>query len=46
MTVDPVTLEATIENIINDQQIVDDLASQTDATVIDATGVTAGLTDF
>ncbi|MBI3598059.1 MAG: hypothetical protein HY201_01165, partial [Nitrospirae bacterium] len=46
VTVDPNTLQATIQNVINNQQIVDNLASQADTTVIDATGVTAGLTDF
>jgi hypothetical protein len=46
VTVDPATLRATIENVINNQQIIDDLASQTDTTVIDSTGVSAGLTEF
>lgn len=46
VTVDPATLQATIQNVINNQQIVDDLASQTDTTVIDATGVAGGITDL
>lgn len=46
VTVDPVTAQATILNIINNQQIVDDLATQTDVTVADGTGVAAGLTEI
>jgi hypothetical protein len=45
VTVDPVTAQATILNMINNQQIVDDLTTQTDLTVANATGVAAGLTD-
>ena len=43
--VDPNTAIATITSIINNQVITDNLASKADATVIDATGVAAGLTD-
>jgi len=50
VTVDPTTLQATIQNTSNNQQIVDDLASQTDATVLPAgsggggaTGVSADI---
>jgi hypothetical protein len=46
VTVDPNTAVATITNIIDNQQITDNLASQTDATVIVATNVSTGLTEF
>jgi hypothetical protein len=46
VTVDPVTVQATILNLINNQQIVDDLASQSALAVADATGVAAGATDI
>jgi hypothetical protein len=40
VTVDPITNTATILNLANNQAITDDLASKTDVTVIDASGVT------
>ena len=47
VTVDPNTARATILNIIDNQQIIDDLASRVDASVIVATSnVTAGLTEL
>lgn len=46
VTVNPNTAQATILNIINNQQIVDDLASQAALTLADDTGVAAGFTDF
>jgi hypothetical protein len=46
VTVDPATAQATITNIINNQQIIDNLASQTDVTTVDATGVATGATDL
>lgn len=46
VTVDPTTAQATITNIINNQQIIDDLASQADATTVGATGVATGATDL
>lgn len=45
VTQDPVTLTATITNIIDNQQITDNLASKTDATVLNQTNVAAGLSD-
>ena len=46
VTTDPVLGEATILNIITNQQIIDDLASQADTTILDdTTGVVTGLTD-
>lgn len=44
--VDPATARATITNLIDNQRIVDDLASRTDATVLPATSVATALTDF
>lgn len=46
VTADPATLTATITNIIDNQQIVDDLASQADTTVLNQTNVASGLTDL
>ena len=46
VTVDPATAQATITNIISNQQIIDDLASQADVTTVDATGVVTGATDL
>ncbi|MEO5574552.1 MAG: hypothetical protein ABIR48_08765 [Gammaproteobacteria bacterium] len=47
VTVDPATALATVTNVITNQQIIDDLASQTDVTQLtDTTGVATGLTDF
>lgn len=46
VTVDPATTQATIQNLINNQIIMDDLASKAALTVADATGVVAGLTDI
>ncbi len=43
--VNTATSIATITSIINNQIITDNLASQADATVIDATGVASGITD-
>jgi len=43
--IDPNTAIATITSIINNQVITDNLASQADATVINGTGVAAGLSD-
>lgn len=40
VTVDPTTNTATILNVINNQQIIDDLASKADTSQIDASGVT------
>jgi hypothetical protein len=40
VTVDPQTNTATILNIVNNQQIIDDLASKTDNSQINASGVT------
>lgn len=40
VTVDPATNTATIVNVINNQQIVDDLASKTDTSTLPATGTT------
>jgi hypothetical protein len=47
VAVDPNTNRATILNVINNQQIVDDLASKTDTTQIDASGTTpVAVTNF
>jgi hypothetical protein len=46
VTVDPLTAQATILNIINNQQIVDNLASPAALTLADATGVAVGLTEM
>jgi hypothetical protein len=46
VTVDLNTAQATILNIINNQQIVDDLTTQTDMTMVNASGMTTGLTDM
>lgn len=46
VTVDPATARATITNLIDNQQIVDDLASRTDASVLPATNVGAAISDF
>jgi hypothetical protein len=46
VTVDPATAQATILNIINNQQIIDNLTTQADVTVADATGMATGLTDL
>lgn len=44
--VDAATASATITNLIDQQQIVDNLASLTDATVLPATNVASGVTEF
>lgn len=44
--VDPITAKATITNIIDNQQIIDDLASRSDSTVLTATNVTSSLTEL
>jgi hypothetical protein len=46
VTVDPNTAVATITNVIDNQQITDNLASQTDNSIITATNVGTGLTEF
>ncbi len=47
VTVDPATAQATITNVITNQQIIDNLASQSDSTVLtNTTGVATGFTDF
>ncbi|MDB5861850.1 MAG: hypothetical protein JWQ76_5539 [Ramlibacter sp.] len=46
VTVDPATARATITNLIDNQQIVDDLASRTDTTVLPATSVGPAITEF
>ena len=46
VTVDPTTLVATITNLIDNQQITDNLASRTDATVLPQTNVATGLSDL
>lgn len=42
VTVDPATAEATILNVINNQQIVDDLQSQADTSALPATNTASG----
>ncbi|MES2973580.1 MAG: hypothetical protein V4757_08215 [Pseudomonadota bacterium] len=44
--VDPATALATITNIIDNVQIVDDLASKSDTSVLPATNVASSFTDF
>lgn len=46
VTQDPVTLKATIKNIIDNQEIEDDLASPADNTVLAQTNVAAGVSDL
>ena len=46
VAVDPTTVTATITNIIDNQQIIDNLASQVDNSVIVATNVGVGLTEL
>ena len=47
VTIDPTTAQATITNIISNQQITDDIASKIDTVIaIGATGVASGITDL